>query len=326
MKIRNNKLDKTYGYNSFKKLFLLSNNFKEPKVQKDWFIDKYKDYISTIKTNVDNFLREENFSNFKKDFHMNSISHKKNSSPETKLSQKNLITNGNSFNLRKFISNKKLNNLNNSDVKKNSTFTNMFNHYKNNSLNMNKSIDRSTIKKYSNKNKYILDLDSLPNIQGIENKNKYLIKNINNISEETDSLEKKLIKKEKMKYFGFKSKYNRLFNESKRVQEDINQYLYPQRDKRFKFNLNYTNDGLNEGERNITHLMKTISKSVKNKEKNKLSVSEIKKEVELFKNREKRLRERIKKSHAKFYYLITDSNIIQKRIDIKCQKNNDLYD
>ena len=326
MKIRNNKLDKTYGYNSFKKLFLLSNNFKEPKVQKDWFIDKYKDYISTIKTNVDNFLREENFSNFKKDFHMNSISHKKNSSPETKLSQKNLITNGNSFNLRKFISNKKLNNLNNSDVKKNSTFTNMFNHYKNNSLNMNKSIDRSTIKKYSNKNKYILDLDSLPNIQGIENKNKYLIKNINNISEETDSLEKKLIKKEKMKYFGFKSKYNRLFNESKRVQEDINQYLYPQRDKRFKFNLNYTNDGLNEGERNITHLMKTISKSVKNKEKNKLSVSEIKKEVELFKNREKRLRERIKKSHEKFYYLITDSNSIQKRIDIKCQKNNDLYD
>ena len=326
MKIRNNKLDKTYGYNSFKKLFLLSNNFKEPKVQKDWFIDKYKDYISTIKTNVDNFLREENFSNFKKDFHMNSISHKKNSSPETKLSQKNLITNGNSFNLRKFISNKKLNNLNNSDVKKNSTFTNMFNHYKNNSLNMNKSIDRNTIKKYSNKNKFILDLDSLPNIQGIENKNKYLIKNINNISEETDSLEKKLIKKEKMKYFGFKSKYNRLFNESKRVQEDINQYLYPQRDKRFKFNLNYTNNGLNEGERNITHLMKTISKSVKNKEKNKLSVSEIKKEVELFKNREKRLRERIKKSHAKFYYLITDSNIIQKRIDIKCQKNNDLYD
>ena len=243
-----------------------------------------------------------------------------------KLSQKNLSTNGNSFHLRKFISNKKLNNLNNSDVKKNSTFTNMFNHYKNNSLNMNKSIDRSTIKKYSNKNKYILDLDSLPNIQGIENKNKYLIKNINNISEETDSLEKKLIKKEKMKYFGFKSKYNRLFNESKRVQEDINQYLYPQRDKRFKFNLNYTNDGLNEGRRNITHLMKTISKSVKNKEKNKLSVSEIKKEVELFKNREKRLRERIKKSHEKFYYLITDSNSIQKRIDIKCQKNNDSYD
>ena len=202
----------------------------------------------------------------------------------------------------------------------------MFNHYKNNTLNMNKSIDRKTIKKYSYENKFILDLDSLPNIQGIENKNKYLIKNINNISEETDSLEKKLIKKEKMKYLGFKSKYNRLFNESKRVQEDINQYLYPQRDKRFKFNLNYTNDGLNEGRRNITHLMKTISKSVKNKEKNKLSVSEIKKEVELFKNREKRLRERIKKSHAKFYYLITDSNSIQKRIDIKCQKNNDLYD
>ncbi len=90
MKIRNNKLDKTYGYNSFKKLFLLSNNFKEPKVQKDWFIDKYKDYISTIKTNVDNFLREENFSYFKKDFNMNSISNKKNNSPETKLSQKNL--------------------------------------------------------------------------------------------------------------------------------------------------------------------------------------------------------------------------------------------
>ena len=47
----------------------------------------------------------------------------------------------------------------------------MFNHYKNNTLNMNKSIDRNIIKKYSNKNKFILDLDSLPNIQGIEKKN-----------------------------------------------------------------------------------------------------------------------------------------------------------
>ena len=82
---------------------------------------------------------------------MNSISNKKNNSPETKLSQKNLSTNGNNFNLRKFISNKKLNYLNNSDVKNNSTFTNMFNHYKNNTLNMNKSIDRKTIKKYSTK-------------------------------------------------------------------------------------------------------------------------------------------------------------------------------
>ena len=60
---------------------------------------------------------------------------------------------------------------------------------------------------------------------------------------------------------------------------------------------------------------------IKNNQENKPSIPDIINELELFRFREKRLRDRIKKSHDKFDYLINDSNIIQKRINNKCQKN-----
>lgn len=318
--------DKSFEFNSLNKLFLLSYNFKEKKPQKDWFINKYKRYVSTINNDIENFIREERFRNLRKDLFVNSFYNKNHFSPNKKISHKiNSKTKGNNFYLRKFDSNKKVNNLFNNNTKINSTFTNLYTDYKRNTQNIYNSIDRKLTKKNNNTNKIFLKLgfDDLPNIQGLENKNKYLTKHINNISEQTESLEKKLIKQEKMKYIGFKSKYNRLFNGYKKYQVDINQYLYPKRDKRFKFNLKNKNDGLNEGSRNMTYLMKQISRRIVNKNKNRLSVSEIKKEVELFKNKEKRLRERIKKSHEKFDYLVNDSNSIQKRIDDKCLKYNE---
>jgi regulator of replication initiation timing len=70
---------------------------------------------------------------------------------------------------------------------------------------------------------------------------------------------------------------------------------------------------------NIKNVMRQISNKLKNLHQNKPSINDIINEVEQFKFKEKRLRDRLQKSHDKFDYLIKDSNMIQKRIDIKCQ-------
>ena len=70
--------------------------------------------------------------------------------------------------------------------------------------------------------------------------------------------------------------------------------------------------------------MKQITNKLKNKYDDKPSISDIISEVEKFKYKEKILRERTKKNHERFDYLINDSNIIQKRIDIKCRKSDDI--
>ena len=72
-----NKHDKSFKYNSFKKMFLLSDCLEEPKVQKDWFINKFDSYISSLKKDVDNFTKEERFLRLRKK--MNSFSQKKKS-------------------------------------------------------------------------------------------------------------------------------------------------------------------------------------------------------------------------------------------------------
>ena len=161
-----------------------------------------------------------------------------------------------------------------------------------------------------------IDLNTLPNITQVENKNKYITNYINNISEKTDLLEKKLIKQEKNKYIRFKTKYNRLFNEYSKVKLDTDQYIDPDKDKKYKFKLN---DSSGETMGNVQKVMRQISNKIKNLHQNKPSMNDIINEVEQFKYKEKRLRDRLQKSHEKFDYLIKDSNMIQKRIDIKCQ-------
>ena len=123
-----------------------------------------------------------------------------------------------------------------------------------------------------------------------------------------------------MKYIGFKSKYNKLYNEHKKVQVDIDQYVNPEKDNKYKFNLYESEEEMG----NMQRIMKQILNKVKERENNKPSMSEIVNEVQKFKFKEKNLRERIKKSHQRFDYLINDSNIIQKRIDLKCLKNSEM--
>ena len=337
--------DKPEKLNSLQKIFLISNYFEEPKDKKNWFINQFQNYIKTIKQSVDNITREEKYDRLRKKVYLNSFSlNKINNFPDIKKTSRKFLPiknkKENKFYLKKFHSNKKINNLytynNNSNSnelsKNNSSIFNSDNYAEYNNKSINKSIDTDYIKENSKsqkKNKYylnsFLDLNTLPNIRGMENKNRYIKRNINNISQKTEILEKKLIKQEKMKYIGFKSKYNRLYNEHKRIQVDLEQYLNPQKDNKYKFNLYQTSGGSNEAKMgNLKKVMKQISNKLKNRQQNKPSISDIIDEVENFKLREKILRERIQKNNKKFDYLVNDSSIIQKRIDIKCKKNNDI--
>lgn len=334
--VEKQKEERSIKNNPLQKIFLISNYFEEPKEKKNWFVNQLQNYVKTIKQNVYNMTKEEKYDRLKRRAHFLSISNNKiNQFPNIKNpSHKFLpIPKEKKVYLKKYNSNNKMNKLlsNNSDdfSKNNSYIFNSDNSPKSNKIE-NKTIGSLLIKEYSKSQKrhkypFYLCSNNLPEIQGIENKNQYIKNNLTNISTETEIIEKKLIRQEKKKYIKFKTKYNKLYNEHKKMQIDLEQYVDPKRDRKYKFDLSQ-----NSGDTNETHIvnlklaMRQISNKLKNRHHNKPSLSDIIDEVENFKLREKMLRDRIEKSHEKFNYLINDSSIIQKRIDIKCQKNNEM--
>jgi hypothetical protein len=329
------KREDTLNHKPLQKIFLISKYLEEPKDKKDWFRNQFQNYVKTIKQNVENMTREEKYERIKKKVHLNSFSHNKISNfPKIKNSSVYHLPTAKDklFYLKKYKSIQKINkflpirNDSNELSKNNSSIFNSDNYH---DKSINKSIDSEYIKENAKsqiKNKfsssYNLDLKTLPNIKGMQNKNRFIRNSINNISEKTEFLEQQLIKQEKRKYIGFKSKYNKLFNEYKKVQIDLEQYVNPKKDNKYKFNLYENNGEANEAKGgNLKKLMKQISNKLKNKHNDQPSITDIIDEVEHFKLREKLLRDRVKKSHEKFDYLINDSSIIQKRIEIKCRKN-----
>lgn len=327
------KKEDTLNHKPLQKLFLISRYLEEPKDKKDWFTNQFQSYVKTIKQNVFKMTKEEIYNRLKKKTHINDYSSKKLIFfPKIKnTSFKFLPKKGKNIFLQKFkknanIANNKALTTHNEISKNNSS---IFNSDILHDRTISKSIDTEFIKenaKSQKKNKINpicnLDIQTLPNIIGIENKSKYIRNNINNISEKTEILEQNLKRQEKRKYIGFKTKYNRIFNEYKKVQIDLDQYVDPNRENKYKFNLCEAggSSGETRGE-NLRRLMQQISNKLKNIQNNKPSLSDIIDEVEHFKLKEKNLRDRIKKSHEKFDYLINDSSVIQKRIDNKCQKN-----
>ena len=308
---------------TFQKIFLLSNYLKESKPQKNWFANKFNQCLSSIRNDVDFITKERRLENLKKKYKGNSFSNKKNTILiDINKFNHRFNSKGNKYYLKKINSKKMIKNLDNIEENENniSNINNIeHDHEKNNSFfSKNKSVDPYI--NTPNENQKLLnlkiDLNTLPNITQVENKNKYITNYINNISEKTDLLEKKLIKQEKNKYIRFKTKYNRLFNEYSKVKLDTDQYIDPDKDKKYKFKLNDSNG---ETMGNVQKVMRQISNKIKNLHQNKPSMNDIINEVEQFKCKEKRLRDRLQRSHEKFDYLIKDSNMIQKRIDIKCQ-------
>ena len=316
--------DKFCEVDTFQKIFLLSNYLKEPKAQKNWFVNKFNQCLSSIRNDVEYITKEQRIEHLKKKLKINSFPNKKNNIYlDMKKFNQRFNSRGNKYYLKKSSSKGLSKNL--EDIEENSNdnsnIKNLEHEYENSksSINRNKSVDLNTIIKFNendNQLNFKFDLNTLPNIRQGENKNKYITNNIRNISEETDLLEKRLIKQEKKKYIRFKTKYNRLFNEYTKIKLDTDKFIDPDKDKKYKFNLNNSN-GENMG--NIKNVMRQISNKLKNLHQNKPSINDIINEVEQFKFKEKRLRDRLQKSHDKFDYLIKDSNMIQKRIDIKCQ-------
>ena len=329
--------------NSFQKIFLISNLFEEPKEKKNWFTNLFQDYVSTIKQGVENMKRDQRYDRLRKRMMLNSLSrNKKMFSPEFKKSNFRI---GKGSNITKYFHNKynsnkklqpllmKTNNFS-EEFSKNNSSINIKDkkEIKNKIINITNSIFKSNSKDYiakaksQDRNKYILNLNTnsttLPNIPGVGNKKKYLKTNINEISETSDLLEKKLIQQEKKKYIKFKTKYNRLITQSKKNQINTDQYIAPKDEDKFKLS---SNSGPDEAKLiNLKKVMRQITNKLKNKYDDKPSISDIISEVEKFKYKEKILRERTKKNHERFDYLINDSNIIQKRIDIKCRKSDDI--
>ena len=329
--------------NSFQKIFLISNLFEEPKEKKNWFTSLFQNYVSTIKQGVENMNRDQRYDRLRKRMMLNSLSrNKKIFNPDLKKSNFRIGKGSNfaKYYLKNYNSNKKMKRLliksnNDSDYfsKNNSSINiNDSKEIKNQIINTKNSIFKSNSKDYivkvknQDRNKYNLNINmnstTLPSIQGVGNKNKYLKTNINEISETSDLLEKKLIQQEKKKYIRFKTKYNRLITESKKNQININQYITPKDEDKFKLS---SNNGPDEAKLiNLKKVMRQITNKLKNKYDDKPSISDIISEVEKFKYKEKMLRERTKKNHERFDFLINDSNIIQKRIDIKCRKTDDI--
>ena len=321
-------------HKSFQKIFLLSNYFEEPKEKKNWFNNKFENYINTIKKDLDDISKDGRYNNIRKRIHLHPISLKKNNIYPNINKFAHILPNsiGNKFHLKKINEEKKVNISNIDDnSKNNSSFLNMENdksYEKKNRANiLNNSIDPNLIKERTEKNIYTLNLKltstNLPILTGVENKNKYINQSIDRISAKTDLLERKLIRQEKMRYIGFKSKYNRLYDEHKKIQIDIDQYINPKKYQKHRFNLNEIGIGKNE-ERfgDLKLLMKQITNKIKDKVEDRPTIKDVINEVNNFKFREKRLRERTKKNHAKFEYLVNDSNIIQKRIEEKYNQQN----
>ena len=329
--------------NSFQKIFLISNLFEEPKEKKNWFTSLFQNYVSTIKQGVENMNRDQRYDRLRKRMMLNSLTrNKKMFSPDFKKSNFRIGKGSNftKYYLKNYNSSKKMKRLlmksnnNSDDFSKNNSSININDNkeIKNQIINTTNSIFKSNSKDYivkvknQDRNKYNLNINmnstTLPSIQGVGNKNKYLKTNINEISETSDLLEKKLIQQEKKKYIRFKTKYNRLITESKKNQININQYITPKDEDKFKLS---SNNGPDEAKLiNLKKVMRQITNKLKNKYDDKPSISDIISEVEKFKYKEKILRERTKKNHERFDFLINDSNIIQKRIDIKCRKTDDI--
>lgn len=329
--------------NSFEKIFLISNLFEEPKENKNWFPSLFQNYVSTIKLGVENMNRDQRYDRLRKRMMLNSLSrNKKMFSPDFKKSNCRIGKGSNhtKYYLNKYNSNNKIkrllmkNNNNSDNISKNNSSINIKDkkEIKNQIINITNNIFKSNSKDYivktksQDRNKFILNLNmnstTLPTIQGVGNKNKYLKTNINEISETSDLLEKKLIQQEKKKYIRFKTKYNRLITESKKNQININQYIAPKDEDKFKLS---SNSGADDAKLiNLKKVMRQITNKLKNRYDDKPSISDIIDEVEKFKNKEQMLRERTKRNHERFDYLINDSNIIQKRIDIKCRKSDDV--
>ena len=136
------KQNKSFGHNSFQKIYLLSDFLEEPKEKKNWFTGQLEKYMTTIKKDVDKIIKEERYDRLRRKIHLNSFSQtRKHMFPDiNKFNHMIHLTKGNKFYLQKF-SNKNLINISDDISKNNSSIINSekIYEYKNNNIKRNHS-------------------------------------------------------------------------------------------------------------------------------------------------------------------------------------------
>ena len=135
-----------------------------------------------------------------------------------------------------------------------------------------------------------------------------LNKSIYNITEEGKIIEKKLINKEKKKYFsGFKNKYNGLMRKNKKVLIDINEYINGKGGKKN----NMRNNLINKYKIvKIGSVLKQIDRKIK-KINQKEKMKDIIQDIKRFKEKEIIIQDRFRKTDEKF------NNLINNKIETK---------
>ena len=192
--------EKSFGHDSFQKIFLLSSHLEEPKLQKDWFTGQLQKYISTIKHDVDNITKEGRFDRLRKKISSNSYSQNRISVySDKKLNRFFPISKGNKFYIKKFskYSNKYLNILSNNnynyknnnnniqEITKSDSLTNLNsrypnNEYKNKTLDINHNYNHNHNLNHNDSNNdnidESLDINNNNDDENINTKSKYNLK------------------------------------------------------------------------------------------------------------------------------------------------------
>ena len=318
------------------KKFLLTNYFQDLKNpnKKNMIENKIKSYIKAINEGINSIQKDDLLNDFYSKFFaeyysLNEASNEKQNSkklntelPPINLDKKNFIqkslikfTNEHINRLSKPIAFIKYQNYNNL----NKTFN--ISKIKDNKDDIN-NIEK--INKYNKSRQSISYL--LNNFAKTEDKDFYikdynLNKSIYNITEEGKIIEKKLINKEKKKYFsGFKNKYNGLMRKNKKILIDINEYINGKGGKKN----NMRNNLINKYKIvKIGSVLKQIDRKIK-KINQKEKMKDIIQDIKRFKEKEIIIQDRFRKTDEKFNNLISNSDMIKKRI-LKKFNNNFYY-
>ena len=325
-----------FSNRSHDKKFLLTNYFQDLKNpnKKNMLENTIKSYIKAINEGINSIQKDDLLNDFYSKFFaeyysLNEASNEKQNSkklntelPPINLDKKNFIqkslikfTNEHINRLSKPIAFIKYQNYNNL----NKTFN--ISKIKDNKDDIN-NIEK--INKYNKSRQSISYL--LNNFAKTEDKDFYikdynLNKSIYNITEEGKIIEKKLINKEKKKYFsGFKNKYNGLMRKNKKILIDINEYINGKGGKKN----NMRNNLINKYKIvKIGSVLKQIDRKIK-KINQKEKMKDIIQDIKRFKEKEIIIQDRFRKTDEKFNNLISNSDMIKKRI-LKKFNNNFYY-
>ena len=311
------------------KKFLLSNYFEDVKNKNkmNMLPNQIQKYILAINKNIDALNKEDFLDGFYNKFFYEYFSPKNH----------HYIHSNSKYNIEKLpnIENKQLkaksknkyyiNNIINKKYKTNYAINNNKNNFLNKTFNINKTkyknIDNDINLLFKEKkNKYNISRQSFIHpfnvISNTEDKNFY-IKNqdlnnsIYNITEEGKVIEKKLFNKEKKKYFPrFKTRYKGLMKKSKKYMIDMNEYINGKGGTKNNIKKNLLNKYKIIKVQTVLNQIKRKIKNINHKEK----ISDIINDVKQFQRKEKDVREKFEKTDEKFNNLITDSNLIRKRI------------